>query len=263
MRSSLSSAAWPFRILLAGLAALVSAHAGTLLPGADAPMPPVDSAAYDGLTRDPADHRLFIMPTGNTMPRGKVMLGVHELLWADIGVGITDYLQVAAVVTWVDGLSWTAGAKAQVVPPFGIFRGAAVSLDAWGFGGLSGLLSSRNDPVHVGFSAAASCGTDNVQVHVGNTTVLSAGGHSGTPGAGVLQTGLSVTGEDKRFKFITELIWALDRGDRMNVGTVMLGVRFASRAFAWEAGLFTIPSLSHSDLSAPPALPFLSGTFYF
>ncbi len=263
MRSLLSTTG-PFRILVSCFLAVASAHAGTLLPPVDTPVPPTDSAAAcDGLARDPADHRLFIMPTANTIPRGKMMLGVHELLWADIGFGITDNLQVSAVVTWVDGITWTAGAKALMVPAFGIFRGASVSLDAWGFGGRNGLLLSHNEPIHVGFSAAASCGSDNVQIHVGNTTVLSAGGHPGTPGPGILQTGLSITGDDKGFKFITELIWEIDRKDRMNVGTVMLGARFASRIFAWEAGLFTIPSLSKSDLEAPPAIPFLSGTFYF
>lgn len=263
MRSLLSTTG-PFRILLSCFLAVASAHAGTLPPPVDAPVPPTDSAAAcDGLARDPADHPLFTMPTAGTIPNGKVMIGVHELLSADIGFGITGNLQVTALVTWVDGFTWTAGAKAQVVPAFGIFRGAVVSLDAWGFGGLDGTVLSHNEPVHVGFPAAASCGTDNVQIHVSNTTVLSTGEPRGTPGAGILQTGLSITGDDKGFKFITELIWELDGKDRMNVGAVMLGARLASRIFAWEAGLFTIPSLSKSDLEAPPAIPFLSGTFYF
>lgn len=256
-----------FRILLPSFLAAASAHAGTLLPPVDAPVPPTDSAAaFDGPARDPADHRLFIMPTAYTMPKGKVMLGVHELLWADIGLGITDELQMSAVFTWADGFTWTAGAKAKVVPAFGIFHGAAVSLDAWGFGGYDGTLLSHNEPIHLGFSATASCGTDYVQVHVSNTTVLSAGSRRGTPGTGILQTGLSITGDDKGFKFITELMWELDGKDRMNVATVMAGARFASRVFVWELSLLTVPPLnsnSRSDFEFPPVLPFFSGTFYF
>lgn len=94
---------------------------------------------------DPGDHRLFIGPTGRTLPGGEGYVGVFELFFPTVEYGVTDRLQVGGAVPVVPEVALEAvvlTAKANVVdtPVMALSAGAMTLLAAEGGGAAIGVL---------------------------------------------------------------------------------------------------------------------------
>jgi hypothetical protein len=173
---------------------------------------------------DPNQSRLFFGPTGRSLGKGQVYLGVYELLAPFVQVGVTDWLSIGGGTPLVFGFEEDGlDRPIWITPKLRVFNGKNTQVSAGLFQGFGG-----------GAKPGIAYG------------VVTSGGPGGsfTGGAGVAYSGdgeriaMVMVGGDRpirrNMKFITEnYVWGSGNG------LVSAGVRFFGERLSADLGLVT------------------------
>lgn len=252
------------------LVAIMLLAVRSLAAQADATVPvsPADSSAIaDTAFREHARNRLLGMSTGEIAEKGSAWFGVHEVVLFQGGFVPADFLQINVMIMPFGSPVALVGAKVQVLPRDGFFRGLAVGGDI----GMTLQQNRINDRDLLGaYNIATSFGTDIVAMHLNLTSFnhLEGAGKFGLPN--LAQLGISLRyPDDPHIKLMAEA-WFVNEDETgknvdMEFGTVVGGLRIAHKHFVWEVGGFLVSGLSFSGHGpgGEVIVPYASAAWYF
>ena len=202
---------------------------------------------------DPARNRLFVMSTGQIIPRGKFAISDYEIIVLGLGYAPTDFLQFNFVMfpPWFllsrggDEAFWIAGTKVQLIPPSNLFQGVSLGVDyiynslapntgAHPAGDI--FTGSSTAERWISANVAGSIGTQSVKGHVNFAHIW----RTQTETTSYVQVGAefcfsSVTNNEGS-KVMAETWFASDGNESIQLSTLILGVRKFSDDLTIEIG---------------------------
>ena len=206
------------------------------------------TSGSDSVATDPASTSLFVMPTGRTLPAGKVSVGLAAPYIPYAAVGVAEHWQVSAGGAYVFSTATTAGSEyySYLILKHALFDDGRTSIAVgaaamfWGHESVSG--------PYPGWSHVTLPGAFGVITFEGESSALTLGvGFTNIVGSFNvgLQEGLLSgfglgyeTKIDEHWKFMTEHF-----ANVLGSGTLhTLGVRYFTGAAAFDLSLLVIPN---------------------
>jgi len=200
------------------------------------------------------------MESGATAPKGKVFIGLHELLAVRAGFAPVDFLHLD--LTYLAPYDHHgAGAKLRILPPMGIFQGLAVRAEVG-----RRKQGSIMRPIQT-YTGAVSLGSDKIKLHLDYTAErLSVDdGALWRKRARVGGSLLFPQDDPACLQSLNVEAWfdaTSGVDDRFEV--IGAALRTSKRRFVWEVGFLMVPNVNviGDGPGTTYPLPYLSASWY-
>lgn len=206
---------------------------------------------------DPCSNRVFWMSTGAVSAPGRVSIGlmgapylvvagIYQATVVQLGYAPTDFLQgnLSGSASY-----WSAGVKARLLPPAGLFHGLALGVDFGFFPGTGGVI--RGDNQVQSYNVAASIGTDHAECHLNVVQLVQSEDRRPTVFPTFVQVGMIISlpgGKAGHVSLMAELWMVNEYFERgLKTGAFILGVRHAGQTFVMELGFLGGPRILGSS----------------
>jgi hypothetical protein len=237
----------------------------------------ISQEASDTVTwSDPAQSRLFLMPTGRLLAEQTFSVGTHDVALFTAGYAPTDYLALngSFMPVSIDGKTnplpfYSFGAKIGIIGPHGFMQGVAIGGDVFCHSEDGVEYDEENDSfrsttirrtVYM-MNASVSLGSSDFAVHFGLAQFLEKGKEYSSADAQIGTEWLIYQGQNGHgVKLMAESHLGMLPDGSYYTGVLMVGARFIGPRAATE---LTWPLVSEGDGLEAWTFPYVAFLFYF